>query len=199
MSHFNHHPTGLAVVLLLTLTGCNSNSDTERQAATAVAEARALRDASDEKVVGGQRLYAVHCAACHGDDRGGAPEWWVRDTDGRFGPPALNGSAHSWHHPPWQLRDMIRHGSAVGLVGTESLRSAMPAFGVEHGGPLTDSDVDALIAYIVDGWPEAVFDAWLDDVRRDPTESAWSERTGQHWLISAELLERNGVASVMAD
>jgi mono/diheme cytochrome c family protein len=59
--------------------------------------------------------------------------------------PALNGTAHSWHHSPAYLFNYIKKGSMVG-------NSSMPAFGDE----LNRQKILAIIAYFQSLWPEAI-------------------------------------------
>lgn len=96
----------------------------------------------------GKKLYAEHCAGCHGENgigqdqksRGGG-----RDSNGVLIAPALNGMAHSWHHSPEYLYKYIRKGSPV-------RDSPMPSFGKE----LNKQDALSIIAYFQSLWPEPI-------------------------------------------
>lgn len=97
----------------------------------------------------GERLYGEHCAGCHGGDAAGDPDWRRRDAAGRFPPPPLDGTAHTWHHPLEQLRDTIKNGGPAG-------QSNMPAW----GGTLDDRQIDDVIAWLQSLWPDQVYAAW---------------------------------------
>ncbi len=105
---------------------------------------------SVDQVVSGGPIFAEHCAVCHGVRAQGAEEWFRRQPDGRWPPPPLNGTAHAWHHPLWQLRQQIREGS-------QPEHGNMPAF----GDVLSPSEIDAVIAWFQSFWPEEIYAAWL--------------------------------------
>jgi mono/diheme cytochrome c family protein len=102
------------------------------------------------QVAEGGPVFARHCAVCHGERAEGAEEWFRRLHDGRWPPPPLNGTAHAWHHPLWQLRSQIRDGS-------DPAHGNMPAFGAV----LTDAEIDAVIAWFQSQWIDEIYDAWL--------------------------------------
>ena len=103
-----------------------------------------------EQVLQGSPLFAEHCAVCHGARAEGAEEWFRRLPDGRWPPPPLNGTAHAWHHPLWQLRQHIREGS-------DPRHGNMPAF----ESVLTVAEIDAVIAWFQSHWPNEIYQAWL--------------------------------------
>ena len=65
---------------------------------------------SPQQVQQGQALFRQHCAACHGQNAEATPNWRQSDDQGRFPPPPLNGSAHTWHHSLDTLRLTVREG-----------------------------------------------------------------------------------------
>jgi cytochrome c oxidase cbb3-type subunit III len=76
-------------------------------------------------------LYAANCAACHG-------------ADGRLGASRpLNDPVYLALVP----RDRLRRVIAVGVPGT-----LQPAFAQSAGGSLTDAQIDALVAGLVERW-----------------------------------------------
>lgn len=84
-----------------------------------------------ENVLSFEKLYGDNCAGCHGED-------------------GKNGAAANLSNPAYQaliddasLRDVI----AKGEKGT-----LMPGFGLESGGTLTDSQIDALVAGMRARW-----------------------------------------------
>ena len=59
----------------------------------------------------GMELYTSNCASCHMGNLSGNPDWkFGVDDDGQRLPPPLNGTAHTWHHSPEQLFQIIRYG-----------------------------------------------------------------------------------------
>jgi mono/diheme cytochrome c family protein len=112
----------------------------------------------------GARLYADHCAACHGAALEGAADWQVRGPDGRLPAPPHDASGHTWHHPDEQLFYMTKHGVAA-LVGG-GYESDMPGF----EGVLTDDEIVAVLAFIKSTWPDEVR-RWHDELNRR-TEAA---------------------------
>lgn len=111
-------------------------------------------DRSPETLAQGQALYQRNCARCHGRSAQGAPNWRQPDAAGRYPPPPLNGSGHTWHHPLAQLRAVIREGTMP--------RGNMPAW----GGRLDDRQIDAIIAWLQSKWPRELFQAWERTDRR---------------------------------
>ena len=103
-----------------------------------------------DQVMQGGPVFAEHCAACHGSGAEGAEEWFRRLPDGRWPPPPLNGTAHAWHHPLWQLRQHVRQGS-------DPQQGNMPAF----EDVLNPSETDAAIAWFQSHWPNEIYEAWL--------------------------------------
>ena len=46
----------------------------------------------------GKALYDLHCAACHGANLEGQPNWKQRRADGKLPAPPQHESGHTWHH-----------------------------------------------------------------------------------------------------
>ena len=96
----------------------------------------------------GAELFKKHCAACHGENASGqdpaqpAGGWEAQEI--RLAP-ALNGTAHAWHHPPKLLFDYIQKGSI-------DKTSPMPSFGAV----LSDAQIKAIIAYFQSMWPDKI-------------------------------------------
>lgn len=115
--------------------------------AAVAASALALRPAAEREMIAqGRALYALHCAACHGVDLEGAPDWEIPDADGRMPAPPHDASGHTWHHPDRELMLMIREGMDAVVPGYES---DMPAF----GSVLDDAEIAAVLAFIKSTWP----------------------------------------------
>src|SRR5689334_2039697 len=96
--------------------------------------------ASDATPISGQRIYAEHCAACHGDRLQGQPNWQTRKPDGKLPAPPHDASGHTWHHSDQQLFDLTKHGIEALVPG---YKSDMPAFAER----LSDGEIRAVLAY----------------------------------------------------
>lgn len=99
----------------------------------------------------GRRVYAQHCAACHGAKLEGQPNWRQRDASGLMPAPPHDESGHTWHHPDDVLFRITKHG--VGKVaGMDNYRSAMPVY----DGVLSDEEIVAVLSWIKSQWPSEV-------------------------------------------
>ncbi|MCY3768642.1 MAG: cytochrome c [Gammaproteobacteria bacterium] len=107
---------------------------------------------NDEPVIArGKTLFQEHCAVCHGANAQGIDQNWHRpDENGRYPPPPLNGTAHTWHHSMEVLAQVIRK-------GTLEWGGSMPAWEET----LDDDDVFSLIMYLSSLWPDEIYQAWL--------------------------------------
>jgi mono/diheme cytochrome c family protein len=114
--------------------------------AAAVALVGALRSEPDMSAQAalGRDLYALHCAACHGENLEGQPDWQTPLQDGRMPAPPLDGSGHAPHHARAELFRVVKEGMAA--VGGKP--SDMPPF----GDILTDAEIDAVLAFIETHW-----------------------------------------------
>jgi len=102
-----------------------------------------------QQVARGAEVFRQNCAACHGANAEGAPNWQNPGPDGKYPPPPLNGTAHAWHHPIASLKDTIRHGTA-------RIGGSMPPWKDK----LTDADIEAAIAWFQSHWPDELYAAW---------------------------------------
>jgi mono/diheme cytochrome c family protein len=129
----------LAVALLASLSAACSE-------APGVDDARAdPRDAT--RVALGAKVYAQHCAACHGVHLEGQPDWRQRKADGRLPAPPHDESGHTWHHPDSVLFAITKNGLVPPYAPT-GYASDMPAY----AGILKDEEVWAVLAYIKSHW-----------------------------------------------
>lgn len=92
-------------------------------------------------VTQGKALYVQHCAACHGANLEGQPNWKSPGPNGVYPAPPHNSDGHTWHHPDAVLLQIIAAGGVMPA-------SAMPAF----TGKLTDAEMQAILAYIKTFW-----------------------------------------------
>ena len=98
----------------------------------------------------GESVYNKNCVSCHGEKgRGLSKDWKVKDKNGNYPPPPLNGTAHTWHHSPEQLLYTINKG------GVE-MGGQMPAF----ESVLSKNEKLALIDYIYSLWPKEIQDKY---------------------------------------
>jgi hypothetical protein len=68
----------------------------------------------------GARVYAQHCASCHGSKLEGQPDWRQRLPNGRMPAPPHDESGHTWHHPDHVLFGITK-------LGHEALDRTDPA------------------------------------------------------------------------
>jgi len=136
-------PAGLAALVLAGGAAVFLLSWTEGDAA-------GLDPGDRHKVALGARLYAEHCAACHGADLEGQPDWRQRRPDGRLPAPPHDETGHTWHHPAQQLFALTKQGPAA-LVGG-GYQSDMPAY----EGTLSDDEIWAVLSYIKSRWPAEI-------------------------------------------
>lgn len=91
----------------------------------------------------GAALYATHCAACHGGNLEGDPNWMTPNADGSYNPPPQNGTGHTWHHGDPTLVQLISQGSPF-------RESKMPAF----GDVLTEEQIVSILEFFRSNWGE---------------------------------------------
>lgn len=102
-------------------------------------------------VARGGAIYADHCAACHGADLKGEPDWRSPKANGRMPAPPHDETGHTWHHPDRILFDITRLG-IVKAAGLTNYTSDMPVY----GDILTDEEIIAALSWIKAQWPEEI-------------------------------------------
>lgn len=100
----------------------------------------------------GAELYMDHCAACHGANLKGQPDWQTPDKNGIYPAPPHDETGHTWHHSNADLFDYTKLGGQkiVARLGLKTFNSGMPGFGET----LSDEDIWTILAYIRSTWPE---------------------------------------------
>lgn len=112
---------------------------------------RTWADPADRELVEiGRAAYAGQCAACHGAELQGQPNWRQRKPDGTLAAPPHDETGHTWHHPDRTLFDITKYGgqrnAPPGFV------SAMPPFEAA----MSDREIHAVLAYIKTRWPAEI-------------------------------------------
>ncbi len=98
----------------------------------------------------GKKIYDARCAACHGADLEGQPDWRRRLASGELPAPPHDASGHTWHHPdPW-LFDVTKHGTL--RFAPPGYKSAMLGF----ADVLSDAEIRAVLAHIKASWPPEI-------------------------------------------
>ena len=127
----------LFIPLIILLAGCNPEEKNKN---------------SGSMVLLGKKIYNKNCLSCHGPKgQGLAKDWKVKDENGNYPAPPLNGTAHTWHHSPEQLLYTINKG------GVE-MGGQMPAFEKR----LTEEEKKALIEYMYSLWPKEIQEKYDD-------------------------------------
>ena len=107
-------------------------------------------DPNDRTLVAqGEAVYQAQCAACHGANLEGQPDWRTRNAEGRLPAPPHDETGHTWHHSDQQLFRITKHGLKP-PVAPEGYESDMPAF----DGVLSDDEIWAVLSFIKSRWPE---------------------------------------------
>lgn len=105
-------------------------------------------DAGDAaQVARGKQVYAAQCAACHGVNLEGQPNWRERRPDGKLPAPPHDANGHTWHHPDDQLFYITKQGTQA--IAGPDYKTDMRGF----GDVLSDADIWAVLAYIKSTWP----------------------------------------------
>jgi len=108
-------------------------------------------DPTDRKLVlKGSGIYTDYCAACHGQNLEGQPNWRQRKKDGTLPAPPHDASGHTWHHPDKLIFDYTKLGGQA--LAPKGFKSGMPAF----KDTLTDGDIWAVLSFIKSRWSKEV-------------------------------------------
>ena len=94
------------------------------------------------KVTQGKAIYEEHCAACHGPNGEGQPNWRERKADGSLPAPPHDSSGHTWHHADEVLIEIITNGQPA------FAQSQMPVY----KDILTDEEIAAGLEYLKSWW-----------------------------------------------
>ena len=72
------------------------------------AGAELVRWSTDDQIARGKGLFESNCASCHGMMGESTENWRETNDQGKYPPPPLNGTAHTWHHAMGVLRRTVR-------------------------------------------------------------------------------------------
>ena len=134
-----------------------------------------IADANDTAMVSrGKRIYAVHCASCHGRYLQGQPLWQLVDDYAGRRAPAHDETGHTWQHSDEDLFEMTKYGRFASAPSRYV--SYMPAFRDE----LSDQQILAVLAFIKARWPlglrvaQAMLNPGHSGMPPDAAEAAWT-------------------------
>ncbi len=113
-----------------------------------------------QRIAAGRAVYDAHCAACHGVNLEGQPNWRERLPSGRLPAPPHDDSGHTWHHPSPVLFAITRRGLVPPLAPAD-YESDMPGFADR----LSDEEIWNALAYIRSRWSDKVRKAH-DEIER---------------------------------
>ena len=133
-------------------------------AASAPLTAIAGHEFDGRDIVQGKALYMEFCAACHGENLEGQPNWQLPNDDGILPAPPHDQSGHTWHHGNGLLFTYTALGGKAALAkrGFPDFKSGMPGFGEI----LSDDDIWTILAYIRSTWPQRIQS--VQNVRNPP-------------------------------
>lgn len=140
------------VLIVIGFTACDDQQAEPAVNATqapVLATVQPVRWYDRTQVEWGDGLFQTHCSECHKPDASGTSDWRTPLASGKYPPPPLDGTAHTWHHPLTVLRRTVRIGG-VPLGGT------MPGFADK----LTSEQIDAILAWVQSHWPDEIYRIW---------------------------------------
>jgi len=115
-----------------------------------------MEGTSPARLAMGKQLYDANCAACHGIDLEGEPDWQRRRADGTLPAPPHDATGHTWHHADDLLFAITKQGTAA--LAPAGYKTNMMGFG-DH---LSDDQIRAVLDYIKSRWPEKIRAAQAD-------------------------------------
>lgn len=131
----------LWVLVFVGLAGCSSDEATGLRTTNPGEFSIVLSELDRTMIEEGEVLYQANCAACHGADLSGTPDWKTRNEDGSYPPPPHDSTGHTWHHPDSLFVDIVANGS-------DFEQSRMPAFGEQ----LTEADILSILEFLKSNW-----------------------------------------------
>ena len=119
----------------------------------------------------GRALYEANCAACHGAELEGQPDWRSPGPDGILPAPPHDDTGHTWHHSDAVLYNYTALGGeeVMARMGVP-FDSGMPGF----ADTLTPQEIWNILAYIQSTWPDRIQE--IQAVRTEAEISAQGDR-----------------------
>ena len=135
----------VAGIITASAAGCGPESGSRPQSSPTTA-VEPLPTLDPGAVTLGRRVYLQNCAACHGANAQGAPNWTKPDARDNLPPPPHDDTGHTWRHGDAELAGIIRNGLRDVFNKTPEL--TMPPFKDR----LSDEEIAAVIAYFKSLW-----------------------------------------------
>lgn len=149
-----------AGIIFLMATSANSWAD------TGIDDVKTSLQPDDFNIVQhGKNIYQAQCAACHGVELQGQPNWEKPDASGRLPAPPHDKTGHTWHHSDDLLFEITKYGPAA-AAEMPKYQSNMPAY----ENILSDDDIIAVLSYIKSSWPQQERE-WQDALNGNSGES----------------------------
>lgn len=149
----------LATVLMIMVTPLHADTGTD-------GVWTALQPNDLNVVQSGRKIYKAQCAACHGLELQGQPDWQKPDASNRLPAPPHDASGHTWHHSDDLLFEITKYGPAA-AAEMPRYQSNMPAY----ENILSDDDIVAVLSYIKSNWPKKERD-WQDGLNGGQDQNA---------------------------
>jgi len=142
------------IVVSFSLAGCDS-SEMPEPAKPVIKDDSIKRNLNPEQLARGANLFLNNCASCHGAEAQGTLNWQKKGVDGKFLPPPLNGTGHTWHHPKTALKYTIKN-------GTRRIGGNMPGFSDK----LNDVQIEDVLTFLQEKWPVPLYEGWYRTDKR---------------------------------
>lgn len=135
---------------LMALTSACAEKYPENNAVPAKVPEKEAAPIAAVKLSRGRQTYVTHCAACHGLNLEGQPNWKERLPNGKLPAPPHDETGHTWEHPDDVLFKVVKHG--VAAAAGPKYRTDMIGFKDR----LSDEEIVDVIQYIKSTWPERI-------------------------------------------
>ncbi|MFT6877602.1 MAG: mono/diheme cytochrome c family protein [Granulosicoccus sp.] len=162
-------PVGFAVGLVLIASSVLASTGTDGVQTILLADDLAV-------VANGEKIYQARCAACHGVQLDGQPNWRQRNAQGLLPAPPHDASGHTWHHADDLLFEITKYGPGVVIADTD-YRSDMPVY----ADILSDEDIVAVLSFIKNTWPDNERQ-WQEEVNGTQIDSQLPKNKGSTLL-----------------